>query len=170
MTELHAALEELSRRLWDERRVVTYLLFKLTVTKLLLAADERRFVPDALKEVDRTVELLRDGEHQRDDAVRELAGLWRVLPEDLTLRELARRSPPPFDHVFEEHRVAFDGLSAEIDQVAGENRALARSDLGAVQGTLDQLTGATDNVVDTYDARGQVDHRRRVGDRIREVL
>ena len=170
MESLHAVLEELSRRLWDERRVVTYLLFKLTVTKLLLAADERRFVPDALKEVDRTVELLRDGEDRRDDAVRVLAGMWAVHPDELTLRELARRSPAPFDHVFEEHRVAFQGLSMEIEQVASENRALARSDLGAVQGTLDQLTGAPEPVVTTYDAQGQVDMRRRVGDRIREAL
>lgn len=170
MNELHAALEELSRRLWDERRVVTYLLFKLTVTKLLLAADERRFVPDALKEVDRTVELLRDGELQRDEAVRDLAAMWRVDPERLTLNELTRRAPPPFDHVFNEHRMAFEGLSAEIEQVASQNRSLARTDLGEVQGTLDQLTGAAQTSVSTYDARGQVGYGRRVGDRIREVL
>lgn len=170
MNPLHAALEELSRRLWDERRVVTYLLFKLTVTKLLLAADERRFVPDALKEVDHTVELLRDGELKRDEAVRELAGLWRVLPEALTLRELTRRSPPPFDHVFDDHRMAFEGLSAEIEQVARQNRALARSDLSEVQGTLDQLTGAPEPTVSTYDAQGQIGYGRRVGDRLREAL
>lgn len=170
MNELPVTLEELSRRLWDERRVVTYLLFKLTVTKLLLAADERRFVPDALKEVERTVELLRDGEMMRDAVVRDLADVWRIDPERLTLNELTRRAPPPFDHVFNEHRTAFEGLSAEIEQVASQNRSLARTDLDEVQGTLDQLTGASDVSVSTYDARGQVGYRRRVGDRIREEL
>jgi hypothetical protein len=97
------ALEDLARRLGDERQVVTYLLYKLTVTLLMLAADERRFVPDALEEVERAVELLREGELRRHASLRELASLWMVDPGTLTLTELARRSPPPFHHVFADH-------------------------------------------------------------------
>lgn len=164
------ALEELARRLWDERRIVNYLLFKLTVTKLLLAADERRFVPDALKEVDRTVELLHDGERRRDEAVRALAAQWQLAPDELTLRELAHRAPPPYDHAFGDHLVAFDELAREIEQVARANRALARSELGAVAMTLDQLTGNDHAATTTYDEHGRVGSTSPADGRLREVL
>lgn len=164
------ALEELARRLGDERQVVTYLLYKLTVTHLMLSADERRFVPDALREVEEAVDLLRDGELARDEALRELASLWAVDPGELTLAELVRRSPPPFDHVFADHLAAFRDLAAEIDRTAGSNRGLARTTLAAVTGQLDQLTGAATSTPTTYDAQGQIDAAGSVGGRLREVL
>ena len=163
-------LSELSRRVWDERHVVTYLLFKLTVARLLLAADEHRFVPDALAEVDRIVQLLRDGEAQRDQALRELAGEWQVDPRTLTLTELARRSPPPFDHTFGEHRRAFERLAEEIDDVAQRNRELANAGFRQIAETLDEMTGSDSPASPTYDASGQLDPSRHVGHRLREVL
>ncbi|MFA9446401.1 flagellar export chaperone FlgN [Egicoccus sp. AB-alg6-2] len=164
------ALEELSRRLWEERQVVNHLLFKLTVTRLLLAADERRFVAQSLEEVELAVEALRQGEYRRDEALRALAALWVYDPEALTLGELARRSPPPFDHTFAEHAVAFRTLAAEVEQVARENRVLAQSDLHIVAGQLDQLSGPQVPVASTYDASGQLDAAAGVGARLREVL
>jgi hypothetical protein len=164
------ALEELSRRLWEERQVVNHLLFKLTVTRLLLAADERRFVPQALEEVELAVEALRQGEYRRDEALRGLASLWSYDPAMLTLGELARRSPPPFDHTFAEHAVAFRDLAVEIDQVARENRVLANSDLQIVAGQLDQLSGPQVPFTSTYDASGQLDGAGAVGARLREVF
>ena len=164
------ALDELSRRLWDERQVVNHLLFKLTVTRLLLAADERRFVPESLEEVERAVEALRQGEYARDAALRELASLWAYDPIELTLGELARRSPPPFDHTFAEHAVAFRDLAGEIEQVARENRVLANGDLQVVAGQLDQLSGPQVPVASTYDASGQIDASAGVGARLREVF
>lgn len=165
------ALEELGHRLWDERQVVNHLLYRLTVTKLLLAADERRFVSDAFDEVEHAVELLREGELRREDALRELAERWRIAPAELTLDELARLSPPPFDLTFEEHRTAFQQLAAEIEEVARQNRALANSELDEVQGAINLLTGDHRPTTSaTYDAQGQLDSSSRVGGVLREVL
>ena len=166
----HAALEELGRRLWDEREVVTHLLYRLTVTRLLLAADERRFIADALDEVEHAVALLRQGELKRDSALRSLAEQWQVDPDELSLTELARRSPPPFDHTFSEHRDAFQQLAAEIEEVARDNRALANSELDEVRGTIDLLTGQDRATTATYDAHGQLDTASNVGGVLREVL
>jgi hypothetical protein len=164
------ALEELARRLWDERRIVTYLLFKLTVTKLLLSADERRFLPEALAEVDRTVELLRDGEELRETALRELAGIWRMDPVDLTLAELARLAPAPYDYTFGEHLVAFQELAQEVDAVAKQNRALAQAELTHVTDTIGLLTGQPAPRPTTYDARGHLETAMPVGGHLREAL
>lgn len=165
-----APFDELARRLWDERRVVTYLLYKLTVAKLMLAADDRRFVPDALREVDRAVELLRDGELRRDTAVRAVAERWLLAPEDVTLAELARTAPPPFDHTFGEHLRAFRELAMEVDEVAQENRALARTEAERITETIDLLAGIDRSSPATYDQHGQLGSSAPVGGRLREVL
>lgn len=165
-----AALDALTDRLWDERRIVTFLLYRLTVTKLLLAADDRRFVPDALEEVDRTVELLREGEARREAALRKLAGAWGVSPEQLTLDVLARRAPAPYDTIFREHLEAFGALAAEIEDVARDNRELARSELEHLGVTLDVLTGIDRSTATTYNATGQVDPDTPVGGNLRKVL
>jgi hypothetical protein len=163
-------LEELARRLWDERRVVTYLLYKLTVAKLMLAADDRRFVPDALREVDHAVELLRDGELRRDAVLRDVAEAWQVAPDELGLAELARLAPPPFDHTFSEHLAAFRELSSEVDAVAAANRALARSEAQRITGSIDALAGIDRNPPTTYDQHGQLGADAPVGGRLREAL
>lgn len=165
-----AALDALAARLWDERRLVMLLLYRLTVSKLLLAADERRFAPDALREVDEAVELLRDEEFERDLAVRELAGLWQIAPEELTLPLVAQRAPEPYRHTFAEHLQAFQTLAAEIDAVTAENRTLAAMELEQVSDTIDQITGAPRQPAVTYDARGRVGTGGRVGGRLREAL
>jgi hypothetical protein len=165
-----SALEELSRRLWDERQIVTYLLFKLTVTKLLLAADDRRFVPDALAEVERTVELLREGEERRERALRDVAGLWRVAPDSLTIDVLSSEAPPPYDDMFREHRQAFAELAEEIEAVARANRGLAAAEFAHLNDTMEALTGVGRPEPATYDASGRLDAATRVGGHLRKVL
>lgn len=163
-------LDELSRRLWDERRIVTYLLFKLTVTKLLLAADDRRFVPDALSEVERTVELLRDGEERRESALRDVAGRWQVAAGTLSLDMLAAEAPAPYDDIFREHRDAFRELAEEIEAVARANRELAASEFEHLNTTIEELTGVPRSEPATYDASGRLDPTSRVGGHLRKVL
>ncbi|MFP4312221.1 MAG: flagellar export chaperone FlgN [Nitriliruptoraceae bacterium] len=165
------ALEELSHKVWEERRIVTYLLFKLTVAKLLLASDERRFVADALAEVDKTVEMLRSWEDRRDEALRDLADVWRVDPATLSLPELARRSPPPFDYTFSEHLQAFQQLAEEIDEVTEQNRTLAGTSYAEVTQTIEMMTGPPpETTTTTYDAYGQLGASELVGRRLREAL
>lgn len=170
MSDDRAALEELAARLWDERRIVTFLLYKLTVSRLLLAADERRFAPDALREVDQAVQLLRDGELERDEAVRGLAAVWQVPAEDVSLPALAEQAPPPFDHTFAEHLEAFRELTREIESVSRENRVLARTELEHLTDSIEQLTGVEQPAPSTYDAQGQLDPQAAVGGRLRETL
>jgi hypothetical protein len=163
-------LEELSRRLWDERQIVTYLLFKLTVTKLLLSADERRFVPDALAEVERTVELLRDGEVARETALRAVAGAWHVGHELLTMDVLVAKAPNPYSDIFREHRNAFQELAEEIETVARSNRELATTEFEHLNETIEALTGVTRAEPSTYDASGRLDNTAKVGGHLRKVL
>lgn len=149
------SLEHLADTLAAERRVVEYLLFKLVAAKLLLAADEHRFVPSALDEVERVVAALRDTEQQRTQAVAAAAREWGLPPSALGLGELVRHAPEPMATVFRDHQEAFTALAEEIEATAVDNRRLATSALSHVQQALDSLTGPP--VGATYTASGHHD-------------
>lgn len=146
-------LQSLADTLWAERHVVELLLFKLTTAKLLLAADERRFVAPALDEVERVVAALRDAELRRSMAVDVVAGEWRMAADELTLRVLASQAPEPWREVFGDHERAFAELAGEIDAATQANRALAAGGLHRISETMDLLTGG--QPLATYDAYGR---------------
>lgn len=170
MEPVRAALDALATRLWDERRLLLLLLYRLTVARLLLSADERRFVSDALHEVDQTLEQLRCEELRRDQAVRDLAAEWQVAPDTLSLPEIARRSPPPYDHTFGDHLDAFQQLANEIEVLSTENRVLASATMQDVSETISQITGPPEQTPATYDASGRLGSNAGVGNRLREAL
>lgn len=149
-------LEGLADTLWQERHMVEALLYRMVTAKLLLAADEHRFVSAAMDEVEHVVDQLRDAEHDRLAALVEVANRMEVPVEDLTLAEIARRAPAAMRMVFDDHRTAFLDLTAEIEQTADANRQLASSALGRLQRSLDALSGA--GPASTYNAAGQADH------------
>jgi hypothetical protein len=152
------SLQTLLDTLWAERQVVEFLLFKLITAKLLLTADERRFVASALDEVDRVVDALREAELRRSIAVAAVARQWHVPEQELTLKCLARRAPEPWREVFVEHERAFSELAAEIDDATDANRTLAAGGLHRIRETMDIVTGV--QPLGTYDAAGRAQTHR----------
>ena len=146
-------LEGLADTLWQERHMVETLLYRMVTAKLLLAADEHRFVSAAMDEVEAVVDALRGAEQGRMAALVQVADRLEVPVEDLTLAEIARRAPAAMRLVFDDHRQAFLDLTAEIEQTADANRQLASGALGRVRRSLDALAGA--NPATTYDAAGR---------------
>ena len=154
-TQERRSLEALADCLWAERHVVEYLLFKLVTAKLVLGAEERRFLSLALDEVDRVMVALRHAEQRREAAVGEVAASWRVPASDLTLSELAARAREPMRSVFLDHQDGFRKLADQIDQTAAANRRLATGAVNHVQSTLEALTGPA--MTTTYTAAGRAD-------------
>lgn len=144
-------LEALADTLWAERHLVELLLYRLTLAKLVLAADERRFVALAVGEVDEAVNRLREAELRRELAIAELADAWGEPASELTLTAVAERAPQPWSKVFTDHREGFRALTEEIEATSAENRRLASAGLQSVQHALDVLT--TDRT-GTYTAAG----------------
>jgi hypothetical protein len=141
-------LEALAETLWAERHVVEYLLFKLVTAKLVLGADERRFVKPALDEVSRVTGALRQA--------------------DLTLVELAARAGQPMQSVFLDHRDGFRALAEQIEETTAANRQLAAGALASVSETLDGLTGPA--MATTYTASGRTETGRTGPSRLDWVL
>lgn len=151
MTGDDSPLEMLADTLWAERHVVELLLYRLTLAKLVLAADERRFVPLAIGEVDEAVSRLRSAELRREIAIAELAEAWNEPVSALTLAAIAARAPEPWGKVFADHRDGFRTLTEEIEATSAENRRLASAGLQSVQHALDVLTA---DRTGTYTAAG----------------
>ena len=147
-------LEVLADTLWAERHVVEMLLFKLVTARLLLAADERRFVGHALGEVERVVDALREAELLRAMAVESYAEQRGLAADDVSLGWLARNAPAPWQEVFADHRKAFLALAAEIDETTSDNRQLAHAGLNRIQDTIGVLTGPQ-ATPESYDRRGR---------------
>jgi hypothetical protein len=134
-------LRELMERLWAERHLLEFLLFKLVVARLVLAADARRFVTPALGEVEIAIERLREVELLRATALSRVAEDWGIPPEELTLGYLAEHAPEPEATMFAEHHEAFLELASEIEEQAAENRRIATAALRHVRDNLDMLVG-----------------------------
>lgn len=155
MTSSTTSLEALADTLWAERHVVEFLLFKLVSARLLLAANEARFVPAAVEEVDRAVGALKAAELRRETALQGVANDWGVPIDALTLETLASRAPVPFDTLFKEHQKAFLTLADEVEQTARQNSELASAALSHVQESLVALGGGSGPAPTYYDAAGR---------------
>lgn len=136
----------LDEMLWLERHLLEYLLFKLIEAKLILVADEARFVSQAMSEVEAVVGRLRTTEALRATAVAELAKAVGVDPGKLSLSYLAEEAPEPFKYSFEEHRDGFLALAGEVEHVTVENRRLASKAMRDLSDTLSVLIGAGEGV------------------------
>lgn len=148
------SLTSLADMLWDERDVVELLLYKLVVAKLLLAADERRFVGPAVAEVNLAVDLLHRTERERADLVAATAREWGMPTDRLSLAFLAHTAPAGYRHVFAEHLRAFARLADEIEETARTNSQLTNAALTQVQESLRTL-GADGPAVGAYNASGR---------------
>jgi hypothetical protein len=107
-------MEELTRWLSVEYRLLDLLLFKLVEGRRLLAAGETRFLDYAAAEVDRALERVREAELRRSVLVADLARELDLPAEGLTLSVLARDSVEPYRTIFADHHDTFLELTAEI--------------------------------------------------------
>lgn len=145
-------LVELADTLSAERRLLEQLLFKLVAARLVLAADEARFVPQAMSEVDSAIARIRAGEAHRGSAANALADAIGQPPAKVTLGFLSSWAPEPYRTMFEDHRDQFQRLTTEIEQATLDNRRLASLALGNVAESLGVLLGQ--HPIEVYDARG----------------
>ena len=162
-------MSRLADLLWYERQLMEFLLFKLVSANLMLNADERRFVPPAMAEVEKVIDEIRRIESSRDGAVHEIAVALGVQPEQVSLAYLVDHAPPKLRAVFEDHRTGFMELTAEIENVTKENRRLATIGLSGIRGAFSLLEPNEGKA--TYDASGKPTSKPAfVARRVNEVL
>ncbi len=137
-------LAELAETLHAERQLLEHLLFKLIEARLVLAADEARFLPQAMREVEAIVDRVRFGEGHRRVAVQRLADAIGEPEDRITMKFLVGWSPEPFRTMFQEHQDHFRRLTTEIEQASLDNRRLAGLAVQSLSDTLGTLLGTQD--------------------------
>jgi hypothetical protein len=151
-TAYRQQLKELAETLHSERQLLEHLLFKLVEARLVLAADEARFLPQAMREVEVLVDKVRFGEGHRQLAIRRLATAIGEPEDRITLSFLVSWAPEPYRTMFAEHRDHFGRLTTEIEQASLDNRRLANLAVQNLSDTLGTLLGAAD--AGTYTPQG----------------
>jgi hypothetical protein len=122
---------ELSAQLWNERALVELLLFKLEELELLLADGRSRWVPQATKEIEQTLERMSASGLSRALDVSEVADEWGCSP-DATLRELTAAAPPGvWSDIFGSHLQALVSLVGEVAATSETCQRLLRAALQA---------------------------------------
>lgn len=134
-TKLSALADVLSL----ERNVLEALLFRLVEANLVLVAEEARFVPQALAEVEDVIARLRGAEAKRRKVAAALAAEIGLTDVELSLEYLAGNLPDPVRIVFERHRDGFMRLAAEIERITLENRRLASRAMQNITQNIDTL-------------------------------
>ena len=132
-------MDELAGLLSRERRLLEVLLFKLVTARHLMAAGETRFLTWAAAEVERATERVREAELLRAALVQQLARKAGLSEDALSLKALASHSPEPYRSILEDHRHAFFGLVAEIEEVTAANRQLANRGMREVTEALGRI-------------------------------
>ena len=119
-------MERLATILEREGEALEQLLFKLIETKLLLVADEARFLPRATREVERARSRARELDLVRAATVARTGAGTR-------LRELATTAEGPWPAILRDHHDLLTRLVDEIDVVAHQNACAAERGLTALR-------------------------------------
>lgn len=148
-------LREVSNILWRERHLLELLLFKLEEEQLLLASGRSRWLARATGEVELVMGEIKQVELARAielDAVTVSMGLGAGV----SLKELAEKSPPPWDALFLEHHRGFLEITDEISSLAKINRELLAR---GFQATREALLEFDEDRVSLYSPTGVTSER-----------
>jgi len=133
------SMEDLSSVLWRERELLETLLFKLEVEQLVLATGRTRWLAPAAREIEEVLDAVRETELLRSltaDAV----ALELGLDPNPSLRDIADACDEPWRSIWLDHRETFTAVSAEITEMAANNRELLTSGYQAAKATLLSLS------------------------------
>lgn len=142
--------DELSRRLWTLREMMSQLLFALEVQQLILMNDRLRWLPMITDTVENVVDQIRIAEAERIVVSHRVARSYGLDP-DASLAELAQVAPEPHGEIWRQSRLHLLAIQAEIDEFSQENQRLNRRGMGATNAVVRHLDG---DGTATYDPQG----------------
>ncbi|MGA8257261.1 MAG: flagellar protein FlgN [Nocardioides sp.] len=119
-------MEKLSLVLWRERELLDELLYRLEVEQLVLASGRTNWLMRSAREVEATLQNLRETEVLRAVAADVAAETLGLRPNP-SLRELAEASPEPWQSILNDHRDSFATSTRQVMELADANRDLITS-------------------------------------------
>jgi hypothetical protein len=142
--------DELSRRLWTLREMMSQLLFALEMQQLILSNDRMRWLPMITETIENVVDQIRQAEAERI-VISQRVARAHGLRDDASLADLAQVAPEPYGEIWRQSRLHLLAIQAEIDEFSKENQTLNRRGMGATSTVVRHLEGETTT---TYDPHG----------------
>ncbi len=142
--------DELSRRLWTLRELMSQLLCALEVQQLVLTNQRLRWLPMISANVEKVVDEIRHAEAERILVSQRVARSYR-LRDDASLAELAHVAEEPHAEIWRQSRLHLLAIQSEIDAFAQENQELNRRGMGSTVSVIRHLHGESS---ETYDPHG----------------
>ncbi|MCP5027985.1 MAG: flagellar protein FlgN [Actinomycetia bacterium] len=146
-------LGRLARLLWQHRRLLEDLQYRLEVQNLLLLAGRDQWVARVTSEVQETIDDISTNEVLRATLVDQLAPALGLDP-GATLQDLVVAAPEPWNMIFEDHRISFLVAVERIDELSNSARQVLREGLDRTRSMLSSLTADGPPAL-SYDASGR---------------
>lgn len=151
--DVDETLANLTRILWQQRRLLERVRYLMKVQELVLAGADDWMLTFAVNDVEEVMRVAAEVEAARVEITQDL-GLALGLGANPSLQTLVDVAPDPFGPMLDEHRMAFLELAAEITSVSLNGRA-------QLQRGLDLTTSLTAAVFGDqgdggYDSSGSV--------------
>ncbi|MFQ5557656.1 MAG: flagellar export chaperone FlgN [Acidimicrobiales bacterium] len=142
---------ELSRLLWQQRRVLERLRYCLRVQDLMLDGEDAEALVMAVDDVHIVMEQVAEFEAARREQTIEL-GLHLGLGSEPSLQQLIDNTPPPFDEMLADHRDAFLRVVADITTLSLNGREHIQRGLRLTQDLVASVLGDRGDI--GYDPHG----------------
>jgi FlgN protein len=130
------ALQAFSDVLFQERRLLELLLFKLDEERLILEAGQTRWLALASREIETVLDELNKVELARSVAFAELA-TELGLDDTANLATLTAAVPSPWESVFADHHQGMKTLMTEVVEAAQTSQTLLREGYETILQALD---------------------------------
>lgn len=130
------SLQSLSDVLFEERRVLELLLFRLETERLVLATGSERWLALASREVDVAADELNRVELARSVCMAQAAPELDLGP-DATLATLVAAVPRPWATIFAEHQKTLRSLMTEVLAAAQSSSHLLREGYDSIRMALE---------------------------------
>lgn len=135
-------MDKLSQVLWRERELLEQLAYRLEVERLVLASGRAKWLVNATRDIESTVDELRETELLRAIAADELAERLRLAPNP-SLLTLADAVDEPWRGILLDHRDTLVGIAREIAELSESTHGLLTAGYRSAQETLLAFGGSS---------------------------
>lgn len=142
--------DELSRRLWKLRELMSELLCALEIQQLVLTNNRLRWLGTISERVESVVDEIRSAEAERIVISQRVAHSYG-LGDEASLAELVQVAEEPHREIWRQSRLHLLAIQAEIDAFTRENQELNRHGMGSTTAVIRHLQGEG---AETYDPHG----------------
>lgn len=149
--DTESPLGDLTRVLWQLRRLLERLQYHLRVQELVVGSGDDELLRHAVDDVQHTLETIAEVEAGRRELTTEI-GMSMGIGGDPSLQDLISRAPEPYDEILTEHRDSYLAIVADVTTTSLNGRDQLERGMRLTRQMVSLVMG--DSGDGGYDAQG----------------